>query len=163
MGETGSEGDYDSLSKVTEREFEEFKENNEKVVIENRNSKKDTEITLGESTDIKNLQPREFEVEGTNVWSFPNRGKWATHKGDFRGNWPPQLVRNVILRYSEEGDRVLDPMVGSGTTLIECKLLNREGIGVDINKKCAFITRDRLNFDYNKNLILKFIKEMQGT
>ncbi|MCD6147297.1 MAG: methyltransferase domain-containing protein, partial [Thermoplasmata archaeon] len=80
--------------------------------------------------------------------SYPHRGDWATHKGDYRGNWPPQMVRNILLRYSKKGDVVLDQMVGSGTTLIECKLLGRNGIGVDINKNCIMLTRDRLNFRY---------------
>ena len=87
-------------------------------------------------------------MEGTNVWSYPHRGNWATHKGNYRGNWPPQMVRNILLRYSEKGDLVLDQMVGSGTTLVECKLLGRNGIGIDINKNCIMLTRDRLNFRY---------------
>lgn len=53
------------------------------------------------------------------------------------------------MRYSKEGDIVLDQMVGGGTTLIECKLTGREGIGVDINKEAIMLTRDRLNFSYN--------------
>ena len=40
-------------------------------------------------------------------------------------------------------------MCGSGTTLVECKLTGRNGIGVDINKNAVMIARDRLNFDYN--------------
>jgi len=39
------------------------------------------------------------------------------------------------LRYSKEGETVLDQFVGSGTTLVEAKLLKRKGIGVDINLK----------------------------
>jgi len=39
-------------------------------------------------------------------------------------------------------------MCGSGTTLVECKLTGRHGIGVDINKNALMITRDRLNFSY---------------
>ena len=52
------------------------------------------------------------------------------------------------MRYSDEGDTVLDPMVGGGTTLIECKLTGRTGIGVDINPEAIKITQDRLKFDY---------------
>ena len=60
-----------------------------------------------------------FVPETTTVWDFPIRGAWATHKPDYRGNFAPQIPRNVMLNYSEEGDLILDPMVGSGTTLIE--------------------------------------------
>jgi len=96
---------------------------------------------------IQNIQPKEFEIECSTVWSFPKRGDWETHKGDYRGNWAPQIPRNLILRYSEEGDTVLDQMVGGGTTLIECKLLGRNGIGIDINPDAIMITRDRLRFE----------------
>jgi len=65
---------------------------------------------------IQNLNPDNFELECTTVWSFKHRGKWATHNSKYRGNWAPEVVRNLILRYSKEGDFLLDPMVGGGTT-----------------------------------------------
>ncbi|UJG43161.1 MAG: site-specific DNA-methyltransferase [Candidatus Heimdallarchaeum endolithica] len=85
-----------------------------------------------------------FELETTTVWSFQERGNWSSHKGDYRGNFAPQIPKNIVLRYSKEGEVVLDPMVGSGTTLIETKLLKRKGIGIDVNKKPLQITEDRL-------------------
>lgn len=87
-----------------------------------------------------------FEKEITTVWSFPERGDWATHNPKFRGNFAPQIARNVMLRYSKVGDIVLDPMVGGGTTLIEAKLLNRRGIGFDINPEAIKLTKKNLNF-----------------
>lgn len=69
-----------------------------------------------------------FGLEETTIWSFKERGSWATHKGDYRGNCPPQVPRNLILKYTREGDIVLDTFCGSGTTIIETKLLNRKGV-----------------------------------
>jgi DNA modification methylase len=89
----------------------------------------------------------DFIPERTTVWDFPIRGDWATHKGDYRGNFAPQIARNVILNYSSEGELVLDPMCGSGTTLIEARLLNRNAIGYDVNQNAVDITRSRLTFD----------------
>lgn len=71
------------------------------------------------------LQPNSFCPEQTTIWSFPDRGKWATHSGRYRGNWSPYVPRNLILRYSKPGDWILDQFLGSGTTLVEAKLLNR--------------------------------------
>lgn len=88
-----------------------------------------------------------FEKEITTVWSFPERGNWATHNPKYRGNFAPQIPKNVILRYSKEGDIVLDPMVGGGTTLIEAKLLNRKGIGFDINPEVVKLAEQNLNFE----------------
>lgn len=88
-----------------------------------------------------------FKEEITTVWSFPERGGWATHNAKYRGNFAPQIARNIILRYSNEGDTVLDPMVGGGTTLIETKLLNRKEIGVDINPEAIALTKKNLEFE----------------
>jgi DNA modification methylase len=94
------------------------------------------------------MEDDNFKKEITTVWSFPERGNWATHNPKYRGNFAPQIPRNAILRYSKEGDAVLDPMVGSGTTLIETKLLRRKGIGFDINPEAVKITLENLNFEF---------------
>lgn len=73
---------------------------------------------------ISKINPENFEQECSTVWSFARRGKWATHNSKYRGNWAPEVVRNLILRYSKEKYCLLDPMIGGGTTAIECKLLN---------------------------------------
>ena len=92
------------------------------------------------------LQPNNFKLETSTVWSFPNRGHWATHTGDYRGNWSPYVPRNLILQYSNPGDWVLDQFMGSGTTLVESKLLNRNAVGVDINPQSVSISETKLQF-----------------
>jgi DNA modification methylase len=87
-----------------------------------------------------------YKPEFTTVWSFPQRGNWATHKSDYRGNFAPQVPRNLIEMYSEEGDSILDPMVGAGTTLIEAKLLARHALGIDINPDAAKLAEESLKF-----------------
>ena len=95
------------------------------------------------------LQPENFELETNTVWAFPNRGKWATHDAKYRGNWSPYIPRNVILRYSSEGDTVLDQFVGGGTTAVEAKLTGRNFIGFDINPAAVELTQKKLDFEYN--------------
>lgn len=99
-----------------------------------------------------NPQPKNFELETTTVWSFPKRGNWATHQPKFRGNWAPQIPRNLILRYSKPKDLVLDQMCGCGTTLIECKLTGRNAIGLDINPEMVEMTKKNLEFDLGDNI-----------
>lgn len=93
------------------------------------------------------LQPDSFSPEQTTIWSFPDRGKWATHSGCYRGNWSPYVPRNLILRYSKPGDWILDQFLGSGTTLVEAKLLNRNAVGVDINPQSVSLSETNLNFE----------------
>lgn len=98
------------------------------------------------------LQPNNFELETNTVWSFPDRGKWATHDAKYRGNWSPYIPRNVILRYSNEGDTVLDQFVGGGTTAVESKLTNRNFIGIDINPNAVELSQKKCDFDCNSNV-----------
>lgn len=108
----------------------------------------------------------DFKKESTTVWSFPERGNWATHNPKYRGNFAPQIARNIILRYSNEGDTVLDPMIGGGTTLIECKLLNRRGIGIDINPGAVNFTKKCLdfggNYEYEPIVKLGDVRKLEG-
>ncbi len=95
---------------------------------------------------IFKLHPDEFELECTSVWAFPRRGSWATHASDWRGNWSPEVARNLILRYSKEGDVLLDSMIGGGTTAIEAKILNRNIIYSDVNEAALARTKKSLDF-----------------
>lgn len=91
-------------------------------------------------------QPDEFIPEMTTIWNFPERGTWATHSGIYPGNWSPYVPRNLILKYTKKGDWVLDQFMGSGTTIVEGKLLNRNVIGVDINEEAVCLTEKNINF-----------------
>jgi DNA modification methylase len=141
---------YNPMKKIT------FDDYNEYIKLYNSVTIEDINIKIGENNVINGLEPENFNLEIDNVWSFPDRGKWCTHalNAKYRGNYAPQVPRNIILRYSREGDIVLDPFMGSGTTLIETKLLNRHGIGIDINLGSAIIAIDRLKFNNNGNNII---------
>jgi len=97
---------------------------------------------------ITKWEPEDFELEMTTHWSFPKRGDWATHDAQWRGNWSPYVPRNIILRYSKEGEMVLDQFAGGGTTLVEAKLLNRNIIGVDVNDVALTRCKDKVSFEH---------------
>ncbi len=101
---------------------------------------------------IKRWQPPNFREETTTVWSFKQRGDWATHDGRYRGNWSPYIPRNVILKYSKPGDTVLDYFVGGGTTAVEAKLLGRRCIARDINPGAIGMTLENLRFSPPRRL-----------
>jgi DNA modification methylase len=96
---------------------------------------------------VKKWEPDNFELEMNTVWSFPERGNWATHDAKYRGNWSPYIPRNLLLRYSAEGELVLDQFVGGGTTLVEAKLLGRQVVGVDINPAALERCREKTTFE----------------
>ncbi len=101
---------------------------------------------------ITHWQPKDFRLETTTVWSFKSRGNWATHDGRYRGNWSPYIPRNLILRYTQPNEVVLDPFIGGGTTAVEAKLLGRRCIARDINPDAVAFTKENLNFDPRTSL-----------
>lgn len=80
-----------------------------------------------------------------NVWEIPltpKKEKWA---GEHPTQKPMELLRRVILSSTNEDDTVLDPFVGSGTTSIVAKILGRNSIGIEKEKKYLKIIEKRLN------------------
>ncbi len=129
------------MREVTYWDYLEYRKLHHSVVVE------DVELPL-DIPPPRVLEPPGFTPETTTVWSFPQRGTWATHghSNRYRGNWAPQIPRNLILLYTKPGDTVLDPFMGSGTTLVECRLLNRNCLGVDINPQAVMLAWSRLDF-----------------
>jgi len=75
-----------------------------------------------------------------NVWEYHEAGTRLAHPAVF----PEKLAEDHILSWSNEGDTVLDPMAGSGTTLKMAKKNNRNYIGIEISEEYCRIAEDRV-------------------
>jgi DNA modification methylase len=75
------------------------------------------------------------QLEATNLWDFARQSYGITPKGDnkYAGVTPAELIWNLVWRYTEPNDLVVDPMCGSGTTLDVCKEEGRRAICYDIS------------------------------
>jgi len=113
------------------------------------------------SKKVKNFYPKDFKEEVSSVWSFKQRGNWATHSGEYRGNWSPYIPRNVILKYSKPGELVLDYFCGAGTTAVECKLLKRKCIAFDINDKAIELAKKNISFNIDSSHLFLNIDHSQ--
>jgi DNA modification methylase len=73
-------------------------------------------------------------LQATTLWDFPKQTYGKTPKGDnkYAGVTPAELIWNLVWRYTEPGDLVVDPMCGSGTTIDVCKEEGRRAICYDI-------------------------------
>ncbi|HOZ47711.1 MAG TPA: DNA methyltransferase [Candidatus Hydrogenedentes bacterium] len=76
----------------------------------------------------------ELEVQTTTLWDYPSQHYGHGSQGDqaYVGATPSYIIWNLLQRYTREGDLVVDPMCGSGTTLDVARDLGRKGIGYDI-------------------------------
>lgn len=83
--------------------------------------------------------------QSRNVWSIPLTSKKEKWAGVHPTQKPEELLRRIILSCTDEGDTVLDPFLGSGTTSAVAKSLNRNSIGIELDKKYASIIKKRLN------------------
>ena len=101
------------------------------------------------------ITPDEFKEWTLGVWAFQGENpKKVGHPAPF----PLELPRRCIKLFSYVGDIVLDPFVGSGTTVIAAYLLNRTGIGIDISRKYCETAKKRLikEAKVNFNKILQY-------
>ena len=75
----------------------------------------------------------ENDLNIDSLWIIGPRAKGGKRENNYHGNFVPQIPNEMIQRYTNPGDVVLDMFMGSGTTLYECETLGRGFIGFDIN------------------------------
>jgi SAM-dependent methyltransferase len=98
-----------------------------------------TEVTsLGEGEDAVPVFINEF-------WTSKQRAACSLHEISYRACFKPQLPRFFIERLTDANDRVYDPFLGRGTTMIESALLGRRVVGCDINPLSSILTAPRLH------------------
>jgi DNA modification methylase len=68
----------------------------------------------------------------------------SSKKRHHQAEKPVQLLKRLISKTTNEGDLVLDPFTGSGSTLIACKTLNRHYIGIEIGAEYCAIAEKRI-------------------
>jgi DNA modification methylase len=111
---------------------------------------------------------RERKNERCRFWSVPllslrSLGDWKPHPTQK----PVQLLRYLVEAYTNEGDTVLDPFVGSGTTAIACQQLKRHFIAIERNPEFVAIARERLHVrlerDEQRRLAAETRDEQQPT
>ncbi|MGL4677206.1 MAG: DNA-methyltransferase [Brevinema sp.] len=79
-------------------------------------------------------------------WSMPENTEHPTQK-------PEKLIAKLILASSKEGDFIFDPFLGSGTTAVVAKKLNRKYSGIEQNREYCLVTLKRLAMaEHNKNI-----------
>jgi site-specific DNA-methyltransferase (adenine-specific) len=108
--------------------------------------------------DGKTTQSSKFVINPTKcrgtIWDYANGGDKNRVKRQHPAPFPDKIPYDLITAFTKEGDVVLDPMVGSGSTCVAAKILNRNYIGIDISEEYCKIAEQRIN-DFETSLTPK--------
>lgn len=75
------------------------------------------------------------DIDVGSLWIIDKRKKDEYNSNNYHGNFVPQIPEHFIKRFTHSGDVVLDPFIGSGTTIFEACRLDRKAIGVDLTPR----------------------------
>jgi DNA modification methylase len=93
---------------------------------------------------INCMTPKEWLKSQLGVWQFFYESRDIRDKNVHPATFPIALAKKVIELFTHEGELVLDPFVGSGTTLVAAQDSNRNAIGFDLQQKYIDLCRNRL-------------------
>ncbi len=96
----------------------------------------------------KDLEARKTHLEkgkyATNILRVPSLKGSSKEKVGHPSQKPIKLIEMLVMSATREGDAVLDPFLGSGTTAVACQNLNRTFVGIEIEQKYIEIAKERL-------------------
>jgi len=97
------------------------------------------------SNKLNCMTAKEWIKSQLGVWQFTYEKRDIRNKELHPATFPISLSKKVIELFSHKGELILDPFVGSGTTLIAAQDLDRNAIGFDLQEKYIQLSSDRLN------------------
>lgn len=100
-------------------------------------------------TNINCLEPKEWLKCQLGVWQFCYEKRDIRDKEMHPATYPISLSSKIIKLFTHEGELVLDPFVGSGTTLVSAQDCNRNAVGFDLQEKYVSLAKNRL---FNDNI-----------
>lgn len=92
---------------------------------------------------ITKIPKKTFKFIKFDLNSYKNKNYLTHNFHSYPAKFVPQIPEIVIEKLSKPGDIILDPFCGSGTTLVEAKLLGRNSVGFDINPIAILITKSK--------------------
>ncbi|MFN3301986.1 MAG: DNA methyltransferase [Patescibacteria group bacterium] len=121
------------------------------------------QLSVHQNQKILNWREKNIQNFGIDL-SFADVPEWERTKHVHRlhpylGKFIPQLVEVFLKKYFKKGQTILDPFVGSGTTLIEANLLNMNSIGIELSEFSYLIAKVKIE-KYNIKLVEKEILDI---
>lgn len=89
------------------------------------------------------------EIYTDTLWFIDKRDNSGAHSGAYHGNFVPQIPFQLFSRYTKKRDWILDPFMGSGTSLIEARRMGRNSIGIDLQESVVNEAAGRIHSETN--------------
>ena len=86
----------------------------------------------------------DLDINVDSLWIIGPRAKGGKRENNYHGNFVPQIPSDIIRRFTQEGDVIVEPFMGSGTTLFECERLKRRYVGYDINESIVDYVKSKM-------------------
>jgi site-specific DNA-methyltransferase (adenine-specific) len=100
--------------------------------------------SISKNWDVENDKLYSKGKQMRSVWSIPSTPKREKLEGNHPTQKPLELLKRLVAMCTNEGDTVLDPFCGSGTTGVACVLLNRNFIGIDLDQSYLDLSAKRM-------------------
>lgn len=108
--------------------------------------------------DIDPKRWKEYEdINTDSLWLIERRDNSGAHSGDYHGNFVPQIPHQLFTRYTKKGDWILDPFLGSGTSIIEAQRMGRNSIGIELQSTVAENALYRIQQEPQKDCTAKIV------
>ena len=104
--------------------------------------------------DMKRWKEHE-DISTDTLWIIDRRDNSGAHSGKYHGNFVPQIPNQLFRRYTKKGDWILDPFMGSGTSLIEALRLERNSVGIELQKTVAEDAVNRIETEKKDGVLSK--------
>lgn len=105
-----------------------------------------TKTKTSKYNDINLYRWQEYDnILTDSLWIMNYRDKSGAHTGEYWGNFIPQIPNQLFLRYTKENDWILDPFLGSGTSVIEAKRLGRNAIGIELQDRVLDMAKENIS------------------
>jgi len=109
-----------------------------------------TEIKTSKINDLNLNRWKEYDdIFTDSLWILDKRDNSGAHNAGYWGNFIPQIPHQFLRRYTKQGEYVLDAFLGSGTTLIECKRLGRNGVGIELLPEVVEMAKKNISSEEN--------------